>query len=191
MKMALKIIGVVAGLVTLVVVVPVVIIAVSFARTMPIQDGFEPVPGIRTVRQSFVSVFIVDIGPGRVVLVDAGMDPKAGKIISELARRNLKPESVQAILLTHGHGDHLGGVKAFPKASIYVLEGDVPLVEGKVGSRNPMGRFFSPHLTGIKVTKALRDGETVKVGRASFRYFSWCPTACAIKSICLLLKGYY
>jgi glyoxylase-like metal-dependent hydrolase (beta-lactamase superfamily II) len=148
------------------------LIALSFAGTVAIKDGFEPVPGVRTIGERLVACFMVDLGPGKVALIDAGMDHSAKNIIAELARRGLKPEAVRAILVTHGHRDHIGGIPMFPGAEVYALEADVALVEGRAGSHSPMGRFFEPKPTGIKVGHALKDGQVLRLGRTVIRVFA-------------------
>jgi glyoxylase-like metal-dependent hydrolase (beta-lactamase superfamily II) len=106
-----------------------------------------------------------------VALIDAGNDRKGKVILAELARGGLGPDAVEAILLTHGHSDHTGGVLLFAKAKVMALAEDVALTEGRANSRGPMQRLFSAHPTGIKVARVLRDGETVRVGKAVFRAF--------------------
>jgi len=170
-KLTLIAIGV-AGVIALTVAVPVVAIYVSFARTVRIQDELEVVPGVRTVKESFVASYIVDAGPGKVVLVDAGIYPAAKPILAELARRHLGAEAVAAILLTHGHSDHAAGAAAFPRGAVAVLEPDVALAEGRAGSRSPLGRFVGVKPTGVKIARVLRDGETVRIGKAVFRVFA-------------------
>ena len=53
-----------------------------------------------------------------------------------------------------------------------VLAAEAPLVEGRAGSRGPVTRFFPVNRTGVTVTRALRDGETFKVGDTSVRVFA-------------------
>ncbi|MDR2495879.1 MAG: MBL fold metallo-hydrolase [Tannerellaceae bacterium] len=60
---------------------------------------------------------------GRNVLIDAGM----GKLISNLEAGKLKPEQIDGILLTHCHGDHIGGMMknetaVFPNAHVYLSQ---------------------------------------------------------------------
>ncbi len=63
--------------------------------------------------------------PGHVVLLDTGLGPKAGgMLMTSLAAAHVKPDQVTDILITHSHGDHVGGLVtkdgtiAFPRATI-------------------------------------------------------------------------
>lgn len=47
-------------------------------NNLPMVDGAELVPGVETVQDGIVSVFVVDAGPGKVVLVDAGKNEPSG-----------------------------------------------------------------------------------------------------------------
>jgi glyoxylase-like metal-dependent hydrolase (beta-lactamase superfamily II) len=172
MRKLLKVLGIIAGAVLLVVLGIVGLFAASFAGTAQIRDGFEPVSGVRTIKEKFTSIYMVDSRPGRVVLVDAGMDGSAALIMQELDRRGLKAEAVEAILLTHGHSDHVGGVLAFPRADVYALDAEVPVVEGTAGTASPMGRLAGAKPTGIKVNKVLKDGQSFKVGNLSVKVFT-------------------
>ena len=172
MRKLLKILGVLAGIAVLALAGLVAVFILSFAGTSRILDGFEPAPGVRTIKEKFTSAYMVEIRRGKVLLVDAGMDRKAEPIKKALASWGLKPEAVEAILLTHGHSDHTGGVLAFPQARVYALEVEIPLVEGKAGSASPMGRLMGAKTTGIKAVKALRDGQAFNVGGLPVRVFS-------------------
>lgn len=64
---------------------------------------------------------------GHNFLIDTGLPPERGGMIMErLKSLNIDPESIEAVFITHGHFDHIGGLingdgsPNFPKASIYV-----------------------------------------------------------------------
>jgi glyoxylase-like metal-dependent hydrolase (beta-lactamase superfamily II) len=68
-----------------------------------------------------VNAFLVRT-PDRLVLVDAGF---GRELFSNLKSLGVKPEQISAVLLTHMHGDHIGGLLidgkvAFPKADLYL-----------------------------------------------------------------------
>jgi glyoxylase-like metal-dependent hydrolase (beta-lactamase superfamily II) len=126
---------------------------------------------VERVIDRYTSAWIVE-GTESVLLVDAGMDPAAPGILAALARRGREPTDVQAIVLTHGHGDHIGGVSAFPQASLMALEAEVDLVEGRRVADNLVGRFRSAEPTGLTVARALGDGEVLDIAGLRVEVFA-------------------
>ena len=64
--------------------------------------------------------------PDKTVLVDTGL---GRKLFDHLEALGVTPESVDAILITHIHGDHVGGLMkngqpAFPKAKLYMAKAE-------------------------------------------------------------------
>ncbi|MFL5356155.1 MBL fold metallo-hydrolase [Archangium sp.] len=169
MKRALK--GV--AVLLLVPVLAVVALAVTmFAGNPEIPDGLELEGFARVVKDGFVSVAVLDAGPGAVALIDSGTDVEGKAVLAELKRRGLGPEAVKAILLTHGHVDHISGCHLFPQAQVMALEGDVALAEGREANHSPVGKLLPIADRQVHVTRALKDGETVPVGTLAIRVFS-------------------
>jgi glyoxylase-like metal-dependent hydrolase (beta-lactamase superfamily II) len=137
-----------------------------------VRDGQTLPGGAIQIRDGFTSAFLLDAGAGRAVLIDAGQDGEAKAIKAALAARNLQPEDVVAILLTHGHNDHFGGIAAFPNAQVMAMAADVPLVEGREPRRSSLGRLIGASPTGVQVEHVLVDGETLTLGRLQLRVFA-------------------
>jgi glyoxylase-like metal-dependent hydrolase (beta-lactamase superfamily II) len=168
MKPLLKVVG----LILLVVVIAVAgLLAVTFMGRQPIVDGQE-FGDMRIVADGFSSLAVIPINDRQVALVDAGNDQAGEAIKRELARRKLEPGAVTAILLTHGHPDHTGGVGQFPQAEVMALEAEVPLVEGRAGSKGPVTRLFPVSPTGVTVKRVLHDGDVVMLGTFPVRVYA-------------------
>ena len=84
-------------------------------------------------RETSINAFLVDTG-GHRILIEAG----AGRLFGEccgrlpemLAAAGYSPGSIDAVLLTHVHGDHSGGLtrdggRVFPNADIYLAKGEL------------------------------------------------------------------
>ena len=141
---------------------------VTFRDVVPPVDGLRVGPA-RVVVDGYVSALVVDVGDG-VVLIDAGEDPAARAILAALAEEGRGPGDVRAILLTHGHRDHRGGVGAFPGAEVYAHAAELPWLRGERAYGGPIPRL-SGHHAPLAVDHAVTDGEVVELGARRFRAF--------------------
>lgn len=67
------------------------------------------------------NVFLIKAS-GKNILVDTGF---GNTIFEKMEKQGVKPDQIDAVLLTHLHGDHIGGLQKdgrplFPKAKIYL-----------------------------------------------------------------------
>lgn len=80
----------------------------------------------------FVSAYIL-ARQGRAAVVDTGVSGSEGDIASGLRAAGLDWESVDHLILTHLHGDHIGSVPevmaAAPGATAYAGRADIPAIE--------------------------------------------------------------
>lgn len=79
-----------------------------------------------------VNAYLINTGT-RLVLVDTGaaklFGPTLGNLLASLAASGYKPEQVDAVLITHMHPDHVGGLMAegklaFPNATVHADQHD-------------------------------------------------------------------
>jgi glyoxylase-like metal-dependent hydrolase (beta-lactamase superfamily II) len=107
---------------------------------------------------------------GHVVLIDTGLGPKAhGVLIQSLKKAGVSAGDVTDVLITHSHGDHVGGLAtaentpAFPKAKVRMSnaewvfmqsQGDIaPLVKiitAQVQTFEP-GAVVVPGITAVAI----------------------------------------
>jgi len=65
---------------------------------------------------------------------------KNQEINYQLANKGFQLEDIQTIILTHLHGDHIGGIKYFPNAQFYVSRTEYEVATSKKG---PGSGYFS------------------------------------------------
>ncbi len=103
-----------------------------------------------------------------VVLVDAGWDDEGEVLKKEIAGR-----TVHAILVTHGHFDHTGGLRLFSDAKVYVGPGEGPLLRGEAEAGGWMARMstsmMAPDPYTPPILKEFKDGDTLEIDGESFK----------------------
>lgn len=72
------------------------------------------------------------------------LDPSE-RAAAQLARRGIAPEQVQGVILSHFHGDHIAGLRDFPRANFYFLPSAYAAVRDRSGLRALL-RGFLPGL---------------------------------------------
>lgn len=71
--------------------------------------------------ETSVNAYLINTG-SKIVLVDTGtaglFGPTAGRVLANLKASGYSPEQVDEVVITHMHGDHIGGAGAFPNAML-------------------------------------------------------------------------
>lgn len=167
-----RVLIVVAAVVVLLVGVLGVTFGTVFGGLKPTIDRQDLPGGARRVLDGYTSAYVLPMGEKEVALVDCGNDPEAKSLKAELKRQGMEPDAVKAILVTHGHPDHIGGCKQFPGAQVYVGQGDLGLVEGTQAAAGPLPKMMGPQpqlaLTGAR---GITDGQSLELGALKVRAF--------------------
>lgn len=112
------------------------------------------------------NAYVVSLaGRNDCVVVDPGAEP--APLIAKLRKNNLNPV---ALLITHGHWDHIGGVSdvraLWPDAKIYVGANERRKL---VDPRNNLSACFGVPLTTCDADVSLADGETFEAAGIAFK----------------------
>lgn len=100
--------------------------------------------------------FIVDLG---------GYSPELKKIIEK------NDIQIQYIVLTHGHGDHIGGVQAhlkdFPDAKVVCSKAEEKMLETPELNE---AHHFGPEKVSFKADILVDEGDTLSVGNMTMKF---------------------
>ena len=155
----------------LVLALPLLAILALFAmRETPDGPRVEAEPGVVGIEAGGAYAWIVRT-PHGAVLVDAGLDAKGTAILAELASEGVKPDQVQAVLLTHGHPDHYAAAGIFRKAKVLVAPADLAMIRGDKTHYAAFGKMMSaliPLPPGPPAITELRGGEPLEFDGVRF-----------------------
>jgi glyoxylase-like metal-dependent hydrolase (beta-lactamase superfamily II) len=111
--------------------------------------------------ETSVNAFLINTGT-KLVLVDTGsgklFGPTLGKLAENLKAAGYQPEQVDAVLITHMHADHVGGLMAgdklaFPNATVHADQHDADywLSQAKLDAApEPIKDFFRGAMASLK-----------------------------------------
>lgn len=122
------------------------------ATSIESGSGIEVLPDLYCYTVQIVNIVLIgNPGTGEFVLVDAGMPYSANKIISVIEERFGMNKRPKAIILTHGHFDHVGAIIELIKhwdVPVYAHELELPYLTGKTPYPDP-----DPTVEGGMVSK--------------------------------------
>lgn len=107
-------------------------LAEGFVRGVPLAEVQAALQAadLPTTHVDLTFTAFVLVGKGRRVLIDTGNGEfgalTTGRLLANLARAGISPESIDTVLISHFHGDHINGLRrrdgtsVFPKAEVMV-----------------------------------------------------------------------
>ncbi len=143
-----------AGLLGLLLVfVIIMIIKYSYARqqmnpaeTHAINDT------VYCIRDKFVNAYLFK-GYDGYLMIDAGMNKK--RALEELAKLEINPDDILAVVLTHSDKDHRGGLRAFKNANVFLHEDEEQMVTGETARFLFKSRWRNHNYNLIKTDEIL------------------------------------
>lgn len=105
------------------------VIVLGACASMSVTRHSDESMTIYQLEKEFTNVYLAVLPQG-AVLIDAGMQADGPAIAATMRELGQPPESLMAIIITHGHADHAGGAHYFQKTFGTMLiggGGDLPL----------------------------------------------------------------
>jgi glyoxylase-like metal-dependent hydrolase (beta-lactamase superfamily II) len=96
----------------------------------------EIAPGIRRLGEGLVNVYLLEEA-GEITIVDTGAPGQWKELLAELTAMGRTPDDIRAVVLTHGHSDHIGFAERARReldVPVSVHEADRTLATGEVGA---------------------------------------------------------
>lgn len=120
------------------------------------KSNFETLPA-----ETSMNCYLINTG-NKLILVDAGggdiyRPAGLGQLLTNLNAAGYKPEQIDAVLITHCHVDHVGGLLvngkiAFPNATVYMHQADFDLLFA--ASDEPYRKYFTNEVNVMTPYKA-------------------------------------
>jgi len=119
------------------------------------------------------NVYLLGSGEG-LTLVDTGLTSDVGQIVAQLEEGGFAPGHLQAIVLTHAHGDHAGGAAELARrsgADVIAHRDEVPYIEQTRSLRpgsliGQVMNWLSSRLvfrtSPCEVDRAVEDGDVIE-----------------------------
>jgi len=85
------------------------------------------------------NVYLIDAG-GELALIDAGFKGKETLIFQRVRHLGYSPSRIAAIIVTHHHPDHIGGLAGLVKATearVVAHAADAPFIDGRLSQPGP------------------------------------------------------
>jgi len=134
--------------------------------------------GIGVTHELDCHVYLLD-GGGELALVDAGVGLDVEGILRNIEAEGFKPQDVRYILITHAHGDHIGGAAALKEATgarVAISEVEAPFLRGGAEEATALAQaredgYYPPdyRLRPCQVEVELKHGDEFEVGKLRVR----------------------
>jgi glyoxylase-like metal-dependent hydrolase (beta-lactamase superfamily II) len=126
------------------------------------MSGFAPMEtgrvmeNIFVVKDDFANMYIIQ-DSAQYIVIDCANNPS--KVAEQMKMLGIAPDEVVAVFLTHTDGDHVGALRLFDKAKLYMSKEEEQMINGKKSKF----LWFGNSISRTDYT-LLEDCEVVRIG---------------------------
>jgi metallo-beta-lactamase class B len=127
-------------------------------------EPFKLFDNVYYVGDKWVSAFLLNTNEG-LILIDTMEYPYSKWLPDNIRHVGFEPNDIKAILITHGHSDHVGGaglMQSLTNAKVMMLEEDVPLLNQQAEKN----QFPKPTINHFP-----KNGETFVLGDSTIKFY--------------------
>ncbi len=109
----------------------------------PIEDRWSH-GSITQLKDSFTSNFVIEStvdGAQQWIVIDTGFNKNSEPLLNFLEEQAATIDDIQTVVLTHGHGDHVGAHANFNNATFYIHSNDKDLLLAEEASAESISTF--------------------------------------------------
>jgi glyoxylase-like metal-dependent hydrolase (beta-lactamase superfamily II) len=122
-----------------------------------ITDEIFQIGGYGLTNPEDAAVYLIAFGP-HAALVDAGCGPSVATILANIEAAGVRPEQIEALLLTHCHFDHTGGASTLRRllgCPVIAHDADAGFIE-RGDDQVSAATWYGAHLDPCVVDRRLR-----------------------------------
>jgi len=117
-------------------------------------------------------IYLVDVGDGGFVLIDAGLGRAHKRLMKNIRKLGFDPSDMKALMLTHGHIDHIGGAAAIKREfnpMVIAHADDKDAIEGRRPERTAAD-WYSVSYAPVEVDEVITGDSERTIGAIVFRF---------------------